>query len=442
MQIQELYDIYDPDIYKVDIGGSCVGHVGGSKPEMEYDEIRIMPEKDNNGNPTVWDNTRPWTAIEENIELAKTFSVNVDQYISQNDHWFPDEITYKKHVDKICTDILKKGELSPYDILDLCDITVDNEPLKDGNHRYVDSYLKYVNWCSEAVKPYRFRISAGNEEFNEIESSVAQGDKNLTEECCQLVLDGVLTDIGLHIQGSCQSDETRKRWTEWVQVYQNRFKLYDTWLCTEANYVNPANRFYSDWVTQLKMALDLKCKRMGYVFIDYKYMGSPYGSDYTWLAIHKEGVLRPEVNVQIWNDLKDLAKKYKSKRILKGAEDGMILQTLYDKEYEEIAGIKYGPYKTAGYLVEWAQMILKKIVDVDGIAFYDGEITGVYDIVTKEAVRTFQSYLATLGYPNIVLDGKWGRKMYGWAVEVLIGQNMVEGNSMDRILHKWASPLK
>ena len=436
---QELYDIYDPEKYSIDLGGSCVGHVGGSDDWVEYDEIRIMPPFDNNENPVIWDNTRPWAAIQDNINLGKRATVNIDQYITRTEHWFPGETKYKQQVDDICVGILERAEGTEFDILELVDLTVDNEMLKDHHHPTVDSYLQHVRWAREASKPYGFKLSGGGEEFAMIERRVAEGDKNLTEEMCKLYVEGIIQKVAIHIQGSCQSDESRKRWTEFVKVFQERFQVYD-WIDTESNYVDPRNRFYSDWIPQIKMALDLRCDAAGFVFVDYKHLGSPYGPDYTWLALMVEGNLR--VPQSIWDDFIDLAAKYKSERKLKGGKDGMVLQTLYDKEYEEVEGKRYGPYKTSGYLVEWAHMMLKNIVDNTNLPFWDGEISNIYSGSFKEAVKDFQTLLKNAGYPNIDIDGKWGRKMYGWAVEVLIDQDSEKGLSMDRILHKWSAPRK
>ena len=437
MQIDQLFDIYDPDKFDIDLGGSCVGHTGGSDDEMEYDEIRIMPLSDNNGNPTMWDNILPWRAVQRNIDLGKRATVNIDQYVSHGVHWLPSKKVFQKQVDDICTGILERARTSEYDILDLADLTSDNEPIKDGNHPSVDSYIKYIRYASEITKGYGFKLSAGGEEFRMIERRVAEGDKNVTEEMCILYMEGILQKIAIHIQGSCQTACERARWTEFVLTFQERFQIYD-WIDTESNYVDPLDRFYSDWIPQIKMALDLKCDAAGFVFIDYEYKGT--GTDYTRLALKKKGERR--VPVAVWDDWMELVTRYKGKRKMKGAVDGMILQTLYDKEYEEINGKKYGPYRTYGYLVEWTQMILKRSQDAENLPLYSGEITGVYDEETKQAVKDLQVLLDGAGYANIDIDGKWGRKMYGWAVEVLIGQNPEQGLELDRILHKWAAPIK
>jgi len=439
MQIQQLFDLYNPDKFDIDIGGSCVGHVGGSDSAVEYDEIRIMPPFDNNENPVVWDNDRPWSAVQDNIDQGKRATVNIDQYISGTEHWLPSKKVFQKHVDDICVGIFERAEGTEYDILDLIDLTSDNECIKPGNHPSVDSYIKYVRYASQITKGYGFKLSAGGEEFRMIERRVAEGDKNLTEEMCKLHNEGIIQKVAIHIQGSCMSDWERARWTKFVLTFQERFQVYD-WIDTESNYGNPQNNFYTDWVPQIKMALDLKCDAAGFVFVDYKYLGSPYGSDYTWLALKEKGELR--VPDAVWDDFVELAARYKSKRTLKGASDGMILQTLYNVEYEKVGEIKYGPYKISGYLVEWAKMMLKKIKDNENLPFWEDEIDNIYDSSFVEAVKCFQRYLDGKGYPNIVADGKWGRKMYGWATEILIEQDSANGLTMDRILHKWGSPRK
>jgi len=94
MQPQELFNIYDPAIYDLWTGGSCVGKVGGPKPEMKYEEIRILPKVND---PDI--NIRPWNYIQDSIDLGKKFTVNIDQFISPTVHWLPGEVDYKKFVD-------------------------------------------------------------------------------------------------------------------------------------------------------------------------------------------------------------------------------------------------------------------------------------------------------------------------------------------------------
>jgi len=86
--------------------------------------------------------------------------------------------------------------------------------------------------------------------------------------------------------------------------------------------------------------------------------------------------------------------------------------------------------------------MLKRIKDNENLPFWEDEIDNIYDSSFVEAVKCFQRYLDGKGYPNIVADGKWGRKMYGWATEILIEQDSANGLTMDRILHKWGSPRK
>jgi len=87
-------------------------------------------------------------------------------------------------------------------------------------------------------------------------------------------------------------------------------------------------------------------------------------------------------------------------------------------------------------------MMLRRIKDNEGLSFWEDEVDNIYDPSFVEAVKCFQRYLDQEGFPNIVVDGKWGRKMYGWATEILIEQDSANGLTMDRILHKWGSPRK
>jgi len=357
MNKEQLYSAHNPDNIKINIGGSCVGGIGSTNWDMTYNEIRILPDKPLNS----------WHFIQESINRKKQFTVNIDQYISRTSHWLPDEATYKNHVNHICNELLKRDS----NVINYCDITVDNEPLKNNYHPNTDSYIKYVKWCSQVAKSYLFKVSAGNEEFNLAEHRViVNGWKNLYYEMGLLKELGIIDRIAIHIQGACLTDELRKRWTQFcfgiVNAY--KFKLENTFICTEAAYTDPKNTMYSHWIPKIKMALDLKCSAIGFVFIDYDSKYNEYNTDYSWLAIFKDKQLR--VSQQAWNDFRDIAIKYK--RI----------------EIEEFDDMKLKVLKpgSKGNQVLFIQEIMSQEYGFENPLF-----DGIYGSLTLHQVKEYQS---------------------------------------------------
>ena len=317
MNIQELFQIYNPALIKINSGSSCIGGIGGTNWDLTYNEIRILP----------FANTQPWYYIQQCIDRKTQFSVNIDQYISRTQHWLPDEQVYKDYVRVICLELLRRDP----EVIYYCDITVDNEPLKDNYHPSTDSYIKYVKWCSQVAKSYGFKVSAGNEELNLAEHRViVNGWKNLYYEMGSLKQQGIIDRIALHIQGACLTESLRSRWTQFCFEIVNAygFKLEDTFICTEAAYTDPKTTMYSHWIPMFKMALDLRCSAIGFVFIDYDTRYNEYGTDYSWLAIFKNGQLR--TSNQAWMDFRELSIKYKREIEMEEYLRPPELQALYD----------------------------------------------------------------------------------------------------------------
>jgi hypothetical protein len=301
MTPDELFNKFPPDKWWIWIGGSCVGVIGGTNWDLAYNEIRVLPEP--------WGaegNKRSWGFIEESIRLRKRSSINVDQYITSKQHWLPDEVTYKNWVRTICGRILELGRQYDIDARLICEITVDNEPLKDNYHPSVESYIKYVRWCSQvAWLEFGFEVSAGNEEFLLVENRIALGWLDLYEEMVKLYHEGVIQKVAVHLQAS-----------RWLYYCKTKETMYGKvrWICTEANYEDPKKTMYSDWIPLIAMALELECEAIGFVFIDYDNSLNPYGTDYSWLTLFDGGVLR--VTQQQWLDFRKIAIAYNKEVIM------------------------------------------------------------------------------------------------------------------------------
>jgi peptidoglycan hydrolase-like protein with peptidoglycan-binding domain len=401
MNIQELFAIHNPNNIKINSGGSCVGGIGGTNWDLSYNEIRVLP----------FGNTQPWYYIQESINRKIQMSVNVDQYITRTNHWLPSELEYKKHVDSICVELLNRDSK----IIHYCDITVDNEPLKDNYHPSTDSYIKYVKWCSQVAKSYGFKVSAGNEEFNLAEHRViVNGWKNLYYEMGLLKQQGIIDRISIHIQGACLTEELRKRWTQFCLDIVNtyKFKLEDTFICTEAAYTDPKTTMYSHWIPMFKMALDLRCSAIGFVFVDYDTSFNDYTTDYSWLAIFKNGQLR--TTQAVWNDFREISLKY-ARSITFDKEEDMLLERFYYQNRPTHL-IKDD---TKGYGI----MFLRRCF---GLAH-----GSVFDTALTEKVKAYQSEY------KLLVDGKVGPETFSH-----IGNNLDGFNRHYCYVHSlWARRL-
>ena len=378
----ELYTVHNSIDNKINIGGSCVGGIGGTNYDLSYNEIRILP----------FANTQPWYYIQNCIDRKIQFSVNVDQFISRTKHWFPDEWTYKEYVRVICVELLRRDPR----VISYCEITVDNEPLKDYAHPSVESYIKYIRWCSEIAKSYGFKLSAGNEEFNLAEHRViVNGWLNLYYEMGKLKQEEVIDRIAIHIQGACLTEEQRKRWTTFcldiVKTYN--FKLEDTFICTEAAYTDPRTTMYSHWIPDIKMALDLKCSAIGFVFVDYDTRYNEYGTDYSWLAIFKNGQLR--TTEQVWKDFREISIRYR-----KVSDDEMDLKPVYQN------GMRYETGVCFIQMVLNEDMKPNPLLKVDG---WWGPLTNPI-VLQYQAKYNLNSYSGEVG-PNTF---QHMIKTYGW----------------------------
>jgi len=326
MQLSDLYQIYNPSKYKINIGGSCIGADGiaGTNWDLTYNEIRFMPPVGKFDVPIEDANAWQWVkgCIDRNIQ----FSLNPIQQISKDRYWLPGEPVYKQHIEDILVEILSYGGSKA---TKLCSLTVDNEPAKDGHQPDLLTYEKYIRWASQVAKFLGFKVTAGNEEFNLVyHRKVVNGWPDLYERMCQLVIEEVLDGISVHIQASCATEEQRKRWTEYCLNLKNKYQIKN-WICTEANYSNPERDFYNIWVPQVKMALDIGCEAIGFVFIDYYgIVGGSGTTDYSWLAMFKNGEL--QVDKKIWLDLRELAIRYRKEIELIEYLRPEELQAVYD----------------------------------------------------------------------------------------------------------------
>lgn len=390
MNNQELYSYYNPDIYKIDIGGSCVGKYGATNWDLAYNEIRILPFAE----------TKAWDYIAESIKRNIRATVNIDQYITRDTHWLPGKNTYQRHVDDICRKLINTGGLLVNRIIDL---TIDNEPLKDNYQPNVATYINYVKWAAEIAHRHGFKISGGNEEFKLVAKRVSQGQPDLYAEMFKLCQQGIIDYVAVHIQGSCLTESDRAKWTGYINDLKAKYQV-NSIICTEANYSNPKDSFYGVWVPQIKMALDIGSETIGFVFVDVDTKSPVYKTDYSWLSMFVDGNLR--VDKSIWLDFRELAINYKTE------DEDMKLDEIY-KEGSRGIGVRF------------IQMILNQDMKpelplaVDGIW---GPKTNAIVLAYQEKYNLAQ-YGGAIG-PNTMQDmikqypGIWDNIQYLYAIGV------------------------
>ena len=346
---------------------------------------------------------------------------------SSTDFHFPTEIEWRNRIEDDVRRLWSLGARK-----NNCRMTIVNEPTKYLRKEYgrngVNDLIWLINIAHDQIAG-RFDLGAGNMEFYD---SAVLGDWY-----GQVASRGRMEYLDIHIQNSCDTEANTAKYTNYAHnlavTYHKRVD------CTESNSTewDVSTGDFNKLLMQLRYAEKIGCENFAIVFINLDTPAFPgYNGRWNKICFKINGVARAKTNLARL-EIMSIAKAPKP-NIIKETRDGMILETLFDKKFD---GNK-GPYRTSGYLVEWVQMILNLIKDIDDNPFYDGDVTGRYDILTKQAVIDFQSYLDTKGYPNIDTDGKTGRKLYGWAVEELMLIDLAEGRKFDRLLSKWASPYK
>jgi hypothetical protein len=241
------------------IGSSCALHTGMAIGNVV--ETRILTD-----GSADWQNVSKY-CIANKIYLILTPCVN-DGY---NKAQIPSDNVWINTINNACA-YLKSIGGNKYN----CRLSLINEPMKFATKEH---YTRLINIATPKIHSYDFLVGAGNEEFI---TAAAHGNMY------QYILSNAQFDIlDIHIQGSCDSPDKTKKWTDEVLKWKAYWKKPVD--CSEAFYGNIATS--SGWnllKTQLYHAERIGCPNFCNVFNNLITSMFPVLSDSATLAKWKE----------------------------------------------------------------------------------------------------------------------------------------------------------
>ncbi len=160
-------------------------------------------------------------AIQQKQYVILTICINHNNA----NYTYPSDDVWRISVDYACKELKKAGGNK-----DNCRISLVNEPMKYISR---EQYCHLIGLAYPIVHSYGFLMGAGNEEFFTAQAKGNMYQYILNERKAKKINFDILD---IHIQGSCNTPELTKMWTDEVLTWMNYWKI--TADCTEAFYAD------------------------------------------------------------------------------------------------------------------------------------------------------------------------------------------------------------